>query len=120
MLEKEPIEVDVAKISAEIPQIKPAEIPATPTTTAEENRHTAGQRRVNIIWESTQAIIALLVTCTGMYTASRLALRSSLSDNDKSAAITAFLLISNVVFLVIGFYFGRTNHQRVGGVDMGR
>jgi len=94
------------------------------TTTSEEDRKTAGQRRINIIWEATQAIIALSVTGTGMYTASQLALRSDTTDSNKSIAITAFLLISNTVFLVIGFYFGRTNHQRVGGVgsniDTGR
>lgn len=82
----------------------------------ERERVTAGQRRINIIWEATQSVIALLVTSTGMYTAARLALRHDDDANSKSMAITAFLLISNVVFLVIGFYFGRVNHQRVGGV----
>ena len=71
------------------------------TTTAEEDRKTFGQRRINLIWEVTQALIALLVA---------------------SAAITAALkgqvseMLGNAFFLVIGFYFGRTNHQRVGGV----
>lgn len=51
-----------------------------------------------------------------MFTAAQLALRSDPDANNKSMAITAFLLISNTVFLVIGFYFGRTNHQRVGGL----
>lgn len=89
----------------------------TPKTTAEQDRTTLGQRRINIIWEATQAVIALSVTFTGMYTAAVLALRieEAQKNPDKSAAITAFLLISNTVFLVIGFYFGRTNHQRVGG-----
>jgi len=87
-----------------------------PGTTSEDDRRTAGQRRINIIWEVTQAVIALAVTGTGMFTASQLALRADTSDANKSMAITAFLLISNTVFLVIGFYFGRTNHQRVGGM----
>lgn len=87
-----------------------ASIPAT--TTAEENRHSAGQRRVNIIWEVTQALIAVSVTCATLYVAASLALHS--------AEMAAFLLLSNAFFLVIGFYFGRTNHQRVGGVDVGR
>jgi hypothetical protein len=34
---------------------------APPATTAEEDRHAAGQRRINIIWELTQAGIALSV-----------------------------------------------------------
>ena len=95
----------------------PTNIPAT--TTGEEDRRTAGQRRINIIWEVTQAAIALVVTGTGMFTASQLALRDDPDVNNKSMAITAFLLISNTVFLVIGFYFGRTNHQRVGGIGAG-
>lgn len=87
-----------------------------PETTAEEDRQTYGQRRINIIWEVTQSIIALAVTGTGMFTAASLALKDDPKQVDKSAGITAFLLISNTVFLVIGFYFGRTNHQRQGGV----
>lgn len=86
------------------------------TTTIEDDRRTAGQRRINIIWEVTQAVIALAVTGTAMFTSSQLALRNDPDANNKSMAITSFLLISNTVFLVIGFYFGRTNHQRVGGI----
>lgn len=91
-------------------------------TIAQEDETTlrsAGQRRINILWEATQAVIALVVTGTGMYTAAMLALRTDLADSSKSMAITAFLLISNTVFLVIGFYFGRTNHQRTGGIGGG-
>ena len=69
---------------------------------------TAGQRRVNIIWEVTQAFIAISVTGTSLYVAANLVLGSSTTD-------AAFLLLSNAFFLVIGFYFGRTNHQRTGG-----
>jgi len=90
-----------------------------PATTSEEDRKTSGQRRINIIWEVTQAVIALAVTGTGMFTAAQLALRNDPDASAKSMAITAFMLISNTVFLIIGFYFGRTNHQRVGGVGGG-
>ena len=87
------------------------------TTTSEEDRKTSGQRRINIIWETTQAAIALGVTGTAMYVAAMLALKDSdQTDSNKSMAITAFLLISNTAFLIIGAYFSRTNHQRVGGV----
>lgn len=81
-----------------------------PKTTAEEDRKTQGQRRINIIWEVTQAIIALTVTGSTTYASVVITLRS---DLDK----TAFIFLTNVLFVVIGFYFGRTNHQRVGGVD---
>ena len=83
--------------------------PASATTTTEENRKTAGQRRINAIWEVTQALIAVAVTLQTLRVAGSLAMK----DNGQTAA---FLLLSNAFFLVIGFYFGRTNHQRQGGV----
>jgi hypothetical protein len=96
---------------------------AISTTTLEEDRsslgvrteaglRTAGQRRINIIWEVTQATIALAVTGATLYVAAMLALK----DQGQTAA---FLLLSNAFFLVVGFYFGRTNHQRVGGIGSG-
>ena len=83
--------------------------PIAPTTTSEQDRKSASQRRVNIIWELTQAVIALAVTGATLYVSARLALK----DEGQTAA---FLLLSNAFFLVVGFYFGRTNHQRSGGV----
>ena len=82
---------------------------ASATTTSEENRKTAGQRRINIIWEVTQALIAVSVTLSTLYVAATLA-------SHQGADMAAFLLLSNAFFLVIGFYFGRTNHQRQGGI----
>lgn len=72
---------------------------------AERERHSLGQRRVNILWEGTQAFIALAVTVANIYAALR---------GVDSAPL------NNTFFLVVGFYFGRTNHQRVGGVNLGR
>ena len=89
------------------------ELPLPSTTTSEQDRHTLGQRRVNIIWELTQALIAVAVTGATLYVAGNLAMR-------EQGQTAAFLLLSNAFFLVIGFYFGRTNHQRVGGVELGR
>ena len=76
---------------------------------SEQSLTSQGQRRINILWEVTQSIIATIVTCSTVYVASRLA--SANTGNE-----SAFLLLSNGFFLVIGFYFGRTNHQRIGGV----
>jgi hypothetical protein len=70
---------------------------------------TANQRAVNTIWEVTQAVIALSVTLSTLYAAVMLVL------SDKKAE-AAFLLLSNAFFLVVGFYFGRTNHQKMGGI----
>ena len=78
-----------------------------PTTTAEENRHTAGRRQINLVWEYTQAAIALLVSTAALAVAAALALRTA----DGGAAVG---LLANAFFLIIGFYFGRTNHARDG------
>lgn len=72
-----------------------------PTTTAQEDITTAGQRRVNLIWEFTQAAIAIGVTGAFVY--------AEISKIDSSAIKMAFTL-------VVGFYFSRTNHSAIGGV----
>lgn len=90
-----------------------------PRTTAEQDTSTAGQRRVNLIWESMQALIAASVVGVALYVSSKLALlflMPDASEGQRSTGTMAFLLISNLVSLVIGFYFGRTNHTRSGGV----
>ena len=68
-----------------------------------------GQRRINIIWETTQSIIALCVVLSFLYVTTKMILRSDMND-------IAFIVLSNIVALVIGFYFGRTNHAKIGGV----
>jgi cobalamin synthase len=75
----------------------------------ESDRVSHGQRRINLIWEITQAVVALAVTGVTLFVSASLALRG---DTDEAAR----LLLSNAFFLVVGFYFGRTNHQRVGGI----
>ena len=80
-----------------------------PTTTVEEDKVTKGQRRVNIIWEVTQAIIALIVVIANMWVGTYQGL------NGESGFVMPPIL-SNSLFLVIGFYFSRTNHSNVGGV----
>ena len=87
-----------------------------PTTTAAADLVTAGQRRVNIIWEVTQAIIAVVVAVSVLSVAGW-----KVMNNQSDTA--AFLLLSNVFFMVIATYFSRTNHQKTGGVakdDAGR
>ena len=92
---------------AEAPPVIPPALP--PTTTAEQNTTTYSQRRINLIWEVTQATIAISVTTAALFVSSKLAII-------EQTQAAPFLLLSNAFFLVIGFYFGRTNHQRVGGV----
>jgi len=80
------------------PQVN--QMPLPPTTTAQQDAVTLGQRRINMIWESTQAMIALSVTGAVVFCAIK--------------AITSEVL-TNAFFLVIGFYYSRTNHSAIGG-----
>jgi hypothetical protein len=36
-----------------------------------------------------------------------------------TASVAGMLFLTGIANLVIGFYFGRTNHERVGGVGHG-
>lgn len=80
----------------------------------EATRVSAGQRRVNIIWERTQAVIALSVVGVALLLAAYII--ATPFDIDRIAASPAFTYLVGASNLVIGFYFGRTNHQRIGGV----
>lgn len=113
-----PVPIPVKVVDPGATVTAPPEVKQPSQTTFEQDRLTASQRRVNLIWEGTQAVIALIVVCTVMYVAATLALRNHEPTDvaAKAAAITAFLLLSNVVFLILGFYYGRVNHQNVGGV----
>lgn len=72
-----------------------------PTTTEQQDVVTAGQRRINTIWEVTQASISLLITLAVIYCA-------VFSINSDA--------ITNAFFFIIATYFTRTNHTRIGGV----
>jgi hypothetical protein len=84
-----------------------------PTTTSEQDRKSAGQRRVNIIWEVTQAIIAVSVIAATLYVDGAVALHGGELATVQSSAL---MQLNVMAALVTGFYFGRTNHQRSGGV----
>lgn len=71
---------------------------------------TQDQRRISGMWERTQQIIALSVVETTLLIIIVLVIRG---DDDVKTALAILFGLAN---LVIGFYFGRTNHQRVGGV----
>lgn len=64
----------------------------------------AGQRRINLIWEYTQAVIAVAITLARIYAALF------------PAAESGGEALSNAFFLIVGFYFSRTNHSAIGGV----
>lgn len=74
-------------------------VPAS--TTSEQDRRTYAQRTVSFIWEATQAIVAVTITFAMIYAA---------LNKIESAPLT------NSFFLIVGFYFSRTNHTKVGTV----
>ena len=91
----------------------PGQEPKAPTTTVEQDKRTAGQRNINLIWETTQQRIALSVIWIALLVASVLAIAGiMLGTPDIQLAAVVFLF--GVANLVTGFYFGRTNHARIG------
>jgi len=66
----------------------------------------AGQRRINLIWEYTQSIIAIMVVIAtlicGIY---------GTIENVQVPTI-----ISVAFGMITGFYFSRTNHAAIGGI----
>ncbi|HUF02810.1 MAG TPA: hypothetical protein VMM38_01400 [Aridibacter sp.] len=108
---------------AQLPEVErpPVRKNVPPRTTAEEDRRTSGQRDINLIWERTQRHIALsVVTVTCLVAAAIIGanLVRPCEAGGISAPIAlvlaAFILLSDLSFLVAGFYFGRTNHARIG------
>lgn len=87
----------------------PPSLSMPPTTTEQEDIVTSGQRRVNLIWEHTQAFIAVVVILTNMSAGLVFVVQGIDTSNYPS-------VLSSSLFLVIGFYFSRTNHAAIGGV----
>lgn len=78
-----------------------SQLSVPPKTTEQEDITLAGQRKVNLIWEYTQAMIAIAIT---------LAMIASALLKIENTTVT------NSFFLVVGFYFSRTNHAAIGGI----
>lgn len=98
-----PIEVvNVGEAKKEAPRIvKKADAQTlAPTTTDQQDKTKAGQRRINLIWEFTQAVIAVSITWAIIY----MAIKAVESDT-----------LTNAFFLIVAMYFVRTNHQLTGG-----
>lgn len=120
--------VTVLPPTVEAIPVKPTQPPqvgdlyTAPRTSAGEEATKLGQRRVNLIWETMQALIAASVVWTTLAVCGMIsytALLDGATEGQAATANTAFNLLSSLASLVIGFYFGRTNHQRVGGVHTG-
>lgn len=79
----------------------PPPLTLPPKTTEQEDLVTAGQRKINILWETTQSVIAVGITGATIYCA--------------IYGITSPVL-NNAFFLVVSMYLVRTNHHLIGGV----
>lgn len=81
------------------------EPPLAPTTTHQEDITTASQRRISLIWETTQAVVTVLITIAALYCA----------INDIKSDVLNYAFIA-----VLSSYYARTNHTRVGGSSTGK
>lgn len=71
----------------------------------------AGQRWTNRFWEMVQGALAIMVCLTAMATVVLLTWRK---EYDRALG-----LLTPTLFTILGFYFARTNHQKVGGIGLG-
>lgn len=108
---KDPVVKAAIKHVGEEPS--PSRRAAETATQVETSLRTGGQRRINLVWEITQAIVTVMVVGATLYIAGSLALSSAESNDNRAAA---FLLLSNGFFMIVTAYYQRTNHTRTGGV----
>lgn len=81
--------------------------PAITPHQEEQARVSVGQRKVNLLWERTQAAIAIFVVVATLSIGGWLAIVGG----------KEIPTIFSVAFgTVVGFYFSRTNHSSIGGV----
>lgn len=91
--------------------MEPVHAPLDPPTTALAAAHaiattaTKNRQQTNLIWERTQAAIAIVTTLA--YIVAQISGRGLTAEG-----------LANAFFLVIGFYFGRTNHARPSGTTL--
>lgn len=108
-----PPALPVERVPAPEPGKQEAKLPSV--TTPEEDRTTESQRQTSMMWESNQRDIARMVVGASTMVASSLSICGRMLGSENLQLASAIFLYG-VANLVIGFYFGRTNHSRVGGV----
>lgn len=90
-----------------------------PTTTQEEQTVTAGQRQVNMMWETTQSQIARITVYSSIVLDFALCINvffnKELTANQLGLINLCLQPINLITGIVIGFYFSRTNHTAIGG-----
>ena len=86
----------------------PPKPPLAPTTTVQQDLMHEGQRKINVLWEMTQSVIAITVTLCTMISGAVITVQG------KDTQVPTIL--SMAFGTVVGFYFARTNHTAVGGI----
>ncbi len=81
-----------------------------PTTTTQQDLTTAGQRRINLIWEYTQSFVTIVVVLANLIVAVVNGVRRDGMATEHPA------ILSSALFLILGFYYSRTNHAAIGGI----
>jgi len=72
-----------------------------PTQRGEARKKAATRKNsINMLWEGTQAFLAITLTIACVY--------ATIRSGNKPESET----LKNALFVVLGFYFGRTNHSR--------
>jgi hypothetical protein len=85
-------------------------------TTYQEDLTTAGQRAVNLIWETTQGNVANRVIIGALAIDGITIALSLITGREITAAIMAALgFVNGLATGVTSFYFSRTNHTQIGG-----
>lgn len=122
----EPIDVKVSnpnRIPVDTGAETVAKTVASKADVSERALTAAGQRSTSLIWERTQQIIAISVVEMTLVVVSIVVATPGVAtifgyavpEAATAAASTGIVFLASVANLVIGFYFGRTNHTRVGG-----
>ena len=109
-----------AKKTTQPPQV--GDLNTAPNTTAADDLRTAGQRWTNRLWESVQAVISIFVVATALAVNARLAMLvagGTASEHQIASANSGAQNINVLASLIVGFYFGRVNHQKEAGVQKG-
>lgn len=110
---EEPLKVEIAEPVTPTPVMTPAgTLSLPPTTTAQEDVVTAGQRRINLIWESVQGFISICVTTTTVYVLAAMTLKNGDVSSNQLIAVSQLVVMAT---LILSFYFSRTNHSAIGG-----
>lgn len=96
------------------PSASAQELQATRDTEA-EILAVARKQGINMIWERTQQFIAILCVVSSIVMSIYLII-----TGDNAIPERAYQFLTNAGLLVIGFYFGRTNHARPTGENRDR